>query len=166
MMKRVTTVFMVLFWLSFVAIILWGIASHLFSNNTASSRATAPGTTVNLSTLRGVTLDVATVSRHNSMSSCWMIIDNKVYDITSYFGSHPGGDAIMVNFCGKEASNAYHLSPHRHSSYASGLLSRYLVGDMGSTVRPGSNSGATPANTNTGVNSTASPSQNNQYEDD
>ena len=35
------------------------------------------------------------VAEHNKRDDCWIIIKDKVYDVTSYVEEHPGGDAIL-----------------------------------------------------------------------
>ncbi|XP_052200406.1 cytochrome B5-like protein isoform X3 [Diospyros lotus] len=39
----------------------------------------------------------AEVSLHNKRTDCWIIIKDKVYDVTSYVEEHPGGDAILAH---------------------------------------------------------------------
>ncbi|XP_075509003.1 cytochrome B5-like protein isoform X2 [Primulina tabacum] len=39
----------------------------------------------------------AEVSLHNRRTDCWIIIKEKVYDVTSYVEEHPGGDAILTH---------------------------------------------------------------------
>ncbi|PAV19486.1 cytochrome b2 [Pyrrhoderma noxium] len=41
-------------------------------------------------------LTLAEVSKHNSRSSCWVIIRNKVYDVTDFLSEHPGGAKIIL----------------------------------------------------------------------
>lgn len=36
------------------------------------------------------------VARHNTEKDCWMTIKGKVYDVTKYIDTHPGGDIILV----------------------------------------------------------------------
>lgn len=71
------------------------------------------------------------LSTHNSISSCWIAYGGHVYDITSFFGSHPGGDAIMLKYCGQDATAAFDSKekspPVPHSGNAVSLLQQYLV---------------------------------------
>lgn len=46
------------------------------------------------------------VATHNSAKSLWLIINGKVYDVTSYHKRHPGGAAAMLQYAGKDASLA------------------------------------------------------------
>jgi cytochrome b involved in lipid metabolism len=41
-------------------------------------------------------LDGAEVANHNTRESCWIVIDSKVYDVTSFLHQHPGGAAILL----------------------------------------------------------------------
>ncbi|EGC37317.1 hypothetical protein DICPUDRAFT_77028 [Dictyostelium purpureum] len=45
------------------------------------------------------------ISTHNSLESCWMIIQNKVYDITAYIDKHPGGKNALLRFAGKDGTD-------------------------------------------------------------
>jgi cytochrome b involved in lipid metabolism len=36
------------------------------------------------------------VSRHNTSEDAWIIVDGKVYDITTYVDLHPGGRAYLM----------------------------------------------------------------------
>ena len=37
---------------------------------------------------------------HNRYGDCWLIIHNKVYDVSKYMSEHPGGGMTMVNVSG------------------------------------------------------------------
>jgi cytochrome b involved in lipid metabolism len=152
--KRIVTVCIFVFWTIYVGIIAGGLAQHALSSGNDGSGNTSA--TVDIASLGTITLDAAEVAKHNTKSSCWMIIESKVYDISGYFGNHPGGDIIMVNFCGKEATTAFKLSPHRHSAYAASLLASYLLGNLGETI----NSTSKPVTT-TPVATTPSSSNTN-----
>lgn len=50
------------------------------------------------------------VAKHKKKDDCWTVWNGKVYDITSYIGSHPGGNKIMAG-AGKDCTalyNKYH----------------------------------------------------------
>lgn len=42
---------------------------------------------------------------HNSLErGVWVLIDGKVYDLTEFINMHPGGEAIILKYAGKDAS--------------------------------------------------------------
>lgn len=156
-MKRLVTVFLILFWTAYVAIVAGGLAVHVFSEeNEGLAASLVP---VDKTPLGTVTLNATEVSKHSSSSSCWMTIDSKVYDITGYFGNHPAGDAILAGFCGKDANNAFKLSPHKHSAYATSLLASYLLGNLGETINSQTGGTTTEAPTQPATNSQVKTSQ-------
>lgn len=77
-------------------------------------------------------LTSAEISKHNNPADCWMIYSGKVYNITSYFGQHPGGDGALSSYCGKDGTVAF--NSEGHSSYALSLLGNYYIGDFNSTA--------------------------------
>jgi cytochrome b involved in lipid metabolism len=53
----------------------------------------------NMSSIHG-----AEVAKHNSKKSCWILLDSKVYDVTSFLSKHPGGAAIILKQAGSVRS--------------------------------------------------------------
>jgi cytochrome b involved in lipid metabolism len=45
---------------------------------------------------------LAEVNTHATTKDCRTAVDGKVYDITSAFGKHEGGDEALMKLCGKE----------------------------------------------------------------
>lgn len=45
-------------------------------------------------------LSGAEIAQHDSRKSCWIVIDSKVYDITSFIAQHPGGAAVLLKQAG------------------------------------------------------------------
>lgn len=41
-------------------------------------------------------IDPEIVKRHNSEEDCWIIVRGKVYDVTYYLNTHPGGIGKMM----------------------------------------------------------------------
>ena len=92
---------------------------------------------------KSLTLNMSEISKHNKESDCWMLISGKVYDITSFFGSHPGGNSTMAPSCGKDATDAYDTKdPYAtstsggrgHSSRAQSMLANYYLGNLNQTI--------------------------------
>ncbi len=47
------------------------------------------------------------VAKHNSAESCWVIIHGRVYDLTSFLPTHPGGQKIILKEAGKDGTKAF-----------------------------------------------------------
>ncbi|OZJ03889.1 hypothetical protein BZG36_03959 [Bifiguratus adelaidae] len=55
------------------------------------------------------------VATHNTESSCWIIIDNVVYDVTKFLDLHPGGAGVIMDMAGKDATDDfYNLHRQEH----------------------------------------------------
>eukprot|EP00793_Prasinoderma_coloniale_P006659 PRCOL_00001489-RA len=50
---------------------------------------------------------MAEVAKHASVESCWTVVDGKVYDVTEFLNSHPGGDRAILALAGVDASEAF-----------------------------------------------------------
>jgi cytochrome b involved in lipid metabolism len=73
------------------------------------------------------------VAQHNSDDDCWLVIDNKVYDVTEFISGHPGGQSI-VEGCGKDATTLFETRPMGsgtpHSDRARTIREDYYIGDL------------------------------------
>ncbi|KAJ7597181.1 FMN-dependent dehydrogenase-domain-containing protein [Mycena floridula] len=47
------------------------------------------------------------VAAHNSAKSCYVIIAGNVYDVTEFLAEHPGGQAIILKYAGRDATSVY-----------------------------------------------------------
>jgi cytochrome b involved in lipid metabolism len=80
-----------------------------------------------------IVLNAAEVALHNSSSDCWSIVNNQVYNLTSYVNSHPGGVANIKNMCGKDASAAF-SNQHANQGKPNNVLSGFVLGAVGQTI--------------------------------
>lgn len=72
------------------------------------------------------------VQKHNKPDDVWIILHNKVHDVTKYLEDHPGGSAILTEVAGMDATEAFEETGH--SDEARGELVQYYVGDLPSEV--------------------------------
>uniref|UniRef100_A0A7S0W2B0 Cytochrome b5 heme-binding domain-containing protein n=1 Tax=Hemiselmis tepida TaxID=464990 RepID=A0A7S0W2B0_9CRYP len=54
--------------------------------------------------------------RHNKPDDNWICIDDKVYDVSKWAASHPGGEHLMHNAAGTDASAVFHAFHTKHGS--------------------------------------------------
>jgi cytochrome b involved in lipid metabolism len=135
-MKTTKILFSIGIFISFAFLVALFIAGFLFVAKT-QNKIDNPINKINASNLENLKLDLAEISKHNTLSDCWMIIDQKVYDITSYSSSHPGGTGEIDLGCGKDATSLYDTKGGKgntHSSYANSLLVDYYIGDLNSII--------------------------------
>jgi cytochrome b involved in lipid metabolism len=72
------------------------------------------------------------IAQHNSPSDCWMAIDDKVYDLSTYLPQHDR-ELNIRSWCGTDASKDYNDKNGKdidHSIKADNLLKKYLIGNL------------------------------------
>ncbi|KAL0094509.1 cytochrome b5-like heme/steroid binding domain-containing protein [Phycomyces blakesleeanus] len=74
------------------------------------------------------------VSTHNTRDDLYMIINNKVYDITKFVEEHPGGEEVLVDEGAKDATASF--NDIGHSPEASEMLEKYYIGDVDPSSAP------------------------------
>ena len=52
-------------------------------------------------------ISVQEVSQHNTPNDAWIVVDDQVWDVTSFAPEHPGGAALVLKFAGRDATRAY-----------------------------------------------------------
>jgi cytochrome b involved in lipid metabolism len=72
---------------------------------------------------------LAEVAQHKDQSSCWSIINSKVYDLTAYLGKHPGGKQRIMAICGKDGTMAFG-NQHDNQPRPELMLSSFKIGEL------------------------------------
>ena len=68
------------------------------------------------------------VKKHMTRQSLWMVMDDKVYDITDYISEHPGGEAVLIEEAGTDATEVF--EDVGHSSDARIDRDTFYIGDL------------------------------------
>nr|XP_043621552.1 cytochrome B5-like protein [Erigeron canadensis] len=84
---------------------------HSDSNNTKSVKA----------------YNKAEISLHNKRTDCWIIIKEKVYDVTPYVEEHPGGDAILSH-AGDDSTEGF-FGP-QHATRVFDMIDDFYIGEL------------------------------------
>ncbi|XP_027039713.1 cytochrome b5 isoform X2 [Pocillopora verrucosa] len=74
------------------------------------------------------TIPLEEVQKHNAAGSSWLIIHNRIYDITKFLDEHPGGEEVLLEQAGGDATENF--EDVGHSSDARELMEQYLVGEL------------------------------------
>ena len=70
------------------------------------------------------------LARHASARDCWLAIEGGVYDFTGYIPLHPAAPRVLIEWCGKDATEAFRTKGYGrpHSPAAQAMLPRYRIG--------------------------------------
>lgn len=110
------------------------------TKKTESNQSTQSTTSNNQpSQIEAKTFTKDDVAVHNTKSDCWTIIEDSVYDLTSFIGRHPGGEEIL-RACGTDGTSLFTErktedgqsvgSGTPHSSSASSQLQDLKIGNL------------------------------------
>lgn len=87
-----------------------------------------PTTTQN-TTLTTASLRLADIANHKTQSDCRTTINGTVYDVTAYFGQHPGGDKNLFRVCGMDATDIFNRK-HGNDTKANNILAGFEIGTL------------------------------------
>ena len=77
----------------------------------------------------GPTFTLAEVTKNNNDKNCWTIVDENVYNLTTWIKSHPGGENAILSLCGVDGTSAF-KSKHTGSPGPVGQLDSYKIGKL------------------------------------
>ncbi len=117
-MNKLTFSAFIAFWASTLTIIALGA---LAPERVAQAGAQTPPTVTR-----------AELAKHDQPGDCWMAIRGDVYDFSEYVPKHPTPPAVVTQWCGKEATEAYETKGYGrpHSPSADAQMVEYLIGPL------------------------------------
>uniref|UniRef100_A0A8C7E2W4 Cytochrome b5 type B n=1 Tax=Naja naja TaxID=35670 RepID=A0A8C7E2W4_NAJNA len=71
---------------------------------------------------------LAEVAKHSSDQEAWLVIHDRVYDVTRFLDEHPGGDKVLLEQAGRDATESF--EDVGHSMDAKEMLKQYLIGEV------------------------------------
>lgn len=88
---------------------------------------------ITVALLAASTFSMADVAKHSSKADCWVAIEGNVYDISSYIDRHPAPERVLLDACGKDATEGWKTKGEKgkpHSRKAEVLLGSFLKGTL------------------------------------
>ncbi len=92
---------------------------------------------INNSTSTSSGISLTDLAIHNSLSSCWVIYNNKVYDLTNFLPNHPGSASAILPYCGSQDFEQAFVDQHGTTKVSMLMKVGILIGDfkiIGSSV--------------------------------
>lgn len=98
-------------------------------NTEVSSTTSNEVTSTTTSNTKKAGFTLSDVAVHKDATSCWSIVEGKVYNLTEWIGKHPGGDKAILSICGKDGTTNF-MKKHAESEKAKEQLPNFLIGDL------------------------------------
>ena len=70
----------------------------------------------------------AEVAKHTDSSDLWIIINNKVYNVSAFLNEHPGGEEALMEQAGQDGTEPF--EDIGHSSDARQIMETYKIGEL------------------------------------
>lgn len=67
------------------------------------------------------------VKKNATSTSCWSIVNGKVYNLTNWINQHPGGSSRIIAMCGKDATRAF-TQQHTGNTRVAAELAPFQIG--------------------------------------
>ncbi|XP_061025990.1 cytochrome b5 isoform X1 [Eubalaena glacialis] len=68
------------------------------------------------------------IQKHNDSKSTWLILHYKVYDVTKFLEEHPGGEEVLREQAGGDATENF--EDVGHSTDARELSKTFIIGEL------------------------------------
>ena len=67
-------------------------------------------------------LTMQEVAKHATSSDCWVVVFDRVHNLTSFIPRHPGGPSRILVACGKNATDTFLNAGYVHDTIARDTL--------------------------------------------
>uniref|UniRef100_A0A8C3NU66 Cytochrome b5 type B n=1 Tax=Cyanoderma ruficeps TaxID=181631 RepID=A0A8C3NU66_9PASS len=68
------------------------------------------------------------VAKRNSSREAWLVIHGRIYDVTRFLEEHPGGEEVLLEQAGRDATESF--EDVGHSTDAREMLKQYYIGEV------------------------------------
>ena len=106
------------------------VMSGTSTETTTTGNVTTETATESTSTATTKSIALAEVAKHTTESDCRTAINGMVYDVTAFFGKHPGGDKNLFRVCGIDATQVFERK-HGGDTRAKNVLAGFEIGTLG-----------------------------------
>jgi cytochrome b involved in lipid metabolism len=130
-------------------------ALRVATSSSASSSSGASSTAV---------ITAATVAKHSTPADCWTTISGRVYDLTPFISSHPGGAARIITLCGIDGTSAF-SGQHAGNRAALAALAPLVIGTDGTVTASAGSAPALPS-VSTGAHDSGEHDSEREGDDD
>lgn len=68
------------------------------------------------------------IRAHNMSKDTWLVIHDQVYDVTRFLEEHPGGEEVLLEQAGSDATESF--EDVGHSTDAREMLQQFYIGEL------------------------------------
>ncbi|KAJ8272872.1 hypothetical protein GJAV_G00094420 [Gymnothorax javanicus] len=68
------------------------------------------------------------VEERNTFKSTWIIVNHKIYDVTKFLEEHPGGEEVLREHAGGDATESF--EDVGHSTDAREMAASFVIGEL------------------------------------
>ncbi|KAK3867307.1 hypothetical protein Pcinc_027228 [Petrolisthes cinctipes] len=74
------------------------------------------------------TYSLEEIAKHKTRDSCWLVIHDKVYNVSKFLDEHPGGEEVLLEQSGSNGTESF--EDVGHSTDAREMMKEYLIGEL------------------------------------
>lgn len=73
-------------------------------------------------------IEASEVAKHTTRDDLYIVIDKMVYNVSCFINEHPGGEEVLLDVAGQDATDAF--EDVGHSDEARDILKKLVVGKL------------------------------------